>query len=123
MLLDELYYFPQLGVRIGEAALHGIYYDESEYDYMQHLKPMGAPGAIFIEAGSTDKQKEKEKAAMDKVLQFRDETPKVIKELHLQIVYTINLVQSVKKRKTRRTKKKSIQWTISSKYVNLIPKC
>ncbi|KAF8665428.1 hypothetical protein AX16_000447 [Volvariella volvacea WC 439] len=26
---------------VGEAALYGIYYDDTEYDYMQHLKPVG----------------------------------------------------------------------------------
>ena len=25
----------------GEAALYGITFDDSKYDYMQHLKPMG----------------------------------------------------------------------------------
>lgn len=25
---------------IGEAALYGVYYDDTEYDYMQHLRPM-----------------------------------------------------------------------------------
>ncbi|WWD20322.1 hypothetical protein CI109_104798 [Kwoniella shandongensis] len=28
----------------GEAALYGITYDDSSYDYMQHLKPVGAGG-------------------------------------------------------------------------------
>ncbi|EAL19573.1 hypothetical protein CNBG2020 [Cryptococcus deneoformans B-3501A] len=28
----------------GEAALYGITYDDSAYDYMQHLKPVGGPG-------------------------------------------------------------------------------
>ncbi|KAI3622310.1 cytoplasmic protein [Moniliophthora roreri] len=26
--------------RVGEAALYGIYYDDTEYDYMQHLRPI-----------------------------------------------------------------------------------
>ena len=25
---------------VGEAALYGVYYDDTEYDYMQHLRPM-----------------------------------------------------------------------------------
>ncbi|KAK8849693.1 hypothetical protein IAR55_005028 [Kwoniella newhampshirensis] len=29
----------------GEAALYGITYDDSAYDYMQHLKPVGAGGS------------------------------------------------------------------------------
>lgn len=39
---------------IGEAALHGIYYDDTEYDYMQHLRKVGeveeGVEAVFIEA-------------------------------------------------------------------------
>jgi protein LTV1 len=27
--------------KIGQAALYGIYYDDTEYDYMQHLRPVG----------------------------------------------------------------------------------
>ncbi|KAF9270796.1 Low temperature viability protein [Marasmius fiardii PR-910] len=27
--------------RVGEAALYGVYYDDTEYDYMQHLRPVG----------------------------------------------------------------------------------
>lgn len=41
----------------GEAALYGIAYDDSKYDYMQHLKPIGqAPDAVFI-AKKTGKEK------------------------------------------------------------------
>jgi protein LTV1 len=33
----------------GEAALYGIEYDDSKYDYMQHLKSIGTdPDAVFI---------------------------------------------------------------------------
>jgi len=39
---------------IGEAALYGIYYDDSEYDYMQHLRTVGGQDhdieSIMIEA-------------------------------------------------------------------------
>ncbi|KAJ5182731.1 hypothetical protein N7492_000347 [Penicillium capsulatum] len=36
----------------GEAANHGIYYDDSNYDYMQHLRDLGTGGgdAYFVEA-------------------------------------------------------------------------
>ncbi|KAJ5628678.1 hypothetical protein N7490_010906 [Penicillium lividum] len=36
----------------GEAANHGIYYDDSRYDYMQHLRELGTGGgdAYFVEA-------------------------------------------------------------------------
>lgn len=36
----------------GEAANHGIYYDDSEYDYMQHMRDLGSGSgeAYFVEA-------------------------------------------------------------------------
>ena len=44
----------------GEAAIHGIYYDDTEYDYMQHLKDLNEGEAIFIEA-TEPKKKPKQK--------------------------------------------------------------
>ncbi|PCH34127.1 Low temperature viability protein [Wolfiporia cocos MD-104 SS10] len=39
---------------IGEAALYGVYYDDTKYDYMQHLRPVGVQevgvDSILIEA-------------------------------------------------------------------------
>ncbi|KAF1953197.1 Low temperature viability protein [Byssothecium circinans] len=48
----------------GEAANHGIFYDDSEYDYMQHMRDLGASGggAYFVEAPS---EKKKGKNKMD----------------------------------------------------------
>ncbi|KAG0172937.1 hypothetical protein DFQ28_008493 [Apophysomyces sp. BC1034] len=57
----------QIDQRVGQAALHGIYYDDSEYDYMQHLKPIGATNAVFLEAPK------KEKAKVTNDLAFRDD--------------------------------------------------
>lgn len=38
----------------GEAAEHGIYFDDSEYDYMQHLRDLGSTSeAKFLEAPVT----------------------------------------------------------------------
>lgn len=36
----------------GEAANHGIYYDDTEYDYMQHMRDLGSGSgeAFFVEA-------------------------------------------------------------------------
>lgn len=47
----------------GEAANHGIYYDDTEYDYMQHMRDLGAGGgeAYFVDASATDKKKGKQK--------------------------------------------------------------
>lgn len=45
----------------GEAANYGVFYDDSEYDYMQHLKELGGGGGQvqFIEAASKGKGKAK----------------------------------------------------------------
>lgn len=40
----------QLRENEGFAAQYGIFYDDSKYDYLQHLKPMGQEGGVFIEA-------------------------------------------------------------------------
>lgn len=36
----------------GEAANYGVYYDDTEYDYMQHMREIGTGGgeAVFVEA-------------------------------------------------------------------------
>lgn len=46
----------------GEAANHGIFYDDSEYDYMQHMRDLNSGGgeAYFVEA-KPDKKKGKQK--------------------------------------------------------------
>lgn len=44
----------------GEAALYGVYFDDSKYDYMQHLKPIGKGDGVFIpKKGDEEKQKVK----------------------------------------------------------------
>lgn len=57
---------------IGEAALHGIYYDDTSYDYMQHLKPVGMQedgvDSIWVEAPSKPKGKEKAKGPINLLL-------------------------------------------------------
>ena len=48
----------------GEAANYGICYDDTEYDYMQHIRDLGQGGGVWIEgeseAGSKRKGKGKE---------------------------------------------------------------
>lgn len=46
----------------GEAANYGIYYDDTEYDYMQHMKDLGQGGgeSYFLEAPSAKKGKGKQ---------------------------------------------------------------
>ncbi|KAE8851299.1 hypothetical protein HRS9122_01586 [Pyrenophora teres f. teres] len=45
----------------GEAANYGIYYDDTEYDYMQHMRDLGSGGgeAYFVDAKPEKKGKQK----------------------------------------------------------------
>ncbi|KAG8416125.1 Protein ltv1 [Metarhizium acridum] len=47
----------------GEAASHGVYFDDTEYDYMQHLRDLNSASSgevVFIEANTKSKGKQKE---------------------------------------------------------------
>src|SRR6478609_2440586 len=47
----------------GEAAAHGIYYDDTEYDYMQHLRVVGqSMDSHLVEAPKKNDTKGKGKA-------------------------------------------------------------
>ncbi|KIL01027.1 hypothetical protein PAXRUDRAFT_29387 [Paxillus rubicundulus Ve08.2h10] len=50
---------------VGEAALYGVYFDDTDYDYMQHLRTVGTEEAgvesILIEAPATSHNKFKSK--------------------------------------------------------------
>ena len=56
----------------GEAAEHGIYYDDTEYDYMQHVRDLNAgdgnDGSFFVEAYAGNKRKGKEKMSLEDAL-------------------------------------------------------
>lgn len=55
----------------GEAANHGIYYDDTDYDYMQHMRDLGSGSgeAYFVEAPKPkDKGKGKEKQSLEDAL-------------------------------------------------------
>ena len=47
---------------VGEASLYGIYYDDTDYDYMQHLKVAGVQedgvDSIWIAAPSSSQRKD-----------------------------------------------------------------
>lgn len=47
----------------GLAAQYGIFFDDSKYDYMQHLKPMGMADSVFIA-----KEEAKEKKNIEDLL-------------------------------------------------------
>jgi len=53
----------------GEAANYGIYYDDTEYDYMQHMRDIGAGGgeSYFVEAPAP-KNKGKAKQTLEDAL-------------------------------------------------------
>jgi protein LTV1 len=53
----------------GEAANYGVYYDDTEYDYMQHLRDLGSGGgeAYFVEAPA-EKKKGKQKTDLADML-------------------------------------------------------
>jgi protein LTV1 len=50
---------------VGQAAIYGVYYDDTEYDYMQHLRAVGIQedgvDSVLIEAASTSKAQGKSK--------------------------------------------------------------
>ncbi|CAE6489957.1 unnamed protein product [Rhizoctonia solani] len=47
---------------VGEAAEYGVYFDDTDYDYMQHLRPVGMTAdAVLLEAPNKDKGKGKNK--------------------------------------------------------------
>mgnify|MGYP004706709349 CR=1 FL=1 len=52
----------------GKAASYGVLFDDSEYDYMQHLKDIGTSGGIFIsKKEAAEKQKENQKKSLSKL--------------------------------------------------------
>ena len=56
----------------GEAANHGIYYDDTEYDYMQHMRDLGgSTEGHFVEAQAPSKTK-KGKMKLEDALQNLD---------------------------------------------------
>ncbi|KAK8096517.1 low-temperature viability protein ltv1 [Apiospora kogelbergensis] len=54
----------------GEAATYGVYFDDTEYDYMQHLRDLGSGsgGAVFVEA-KDEKSKGKQKESLADALE------------------------------------------------------
>ncbi|KAK4518256.1 uncharacterized protein ATC70_001608 [Mucor velutinosus] len=58
----------EIDQRIGQAAQYGIFFDDGEYDYTQHLKPIGGTDSVFLEAPT---KKEKPKTLNDSM--FKDD--------------------------------------------------
>ncbi|KAJ7654726.1 Low temperature viability protein-domain-containing protein [Mycena rosella] len=74
----------ELDAPIGEAALYGVYYDDSEYNYMQHLRPVGMQEdgveSVLVEAPSASKKSKGKGIALkdlpDGVLASTSELPR-----------------------------------------------
>ena len=68
----------------GEAAEHGIYFDDTAYDYMQHMRDMGGNAAgetVWVEAPAAaekekDKDKGKQKQSLEDALDLEHEKSK-----------------------------------------------
>ncbi|RMJ15957.1 hypothetical protein CDV36_004371 [Fusarium kuroshium] len=59
----------------GEAASYGVYYDDTEYDYMQHLRDLNTGGGevVFVESTATaNKGKGKQKQSLEDALKKLD---------------------------------------------------
>lgn len=59
----------------GEAAGYGVYFDDTEYDYMQHLRDLGSGTgeAVFVEAKTAqDKGKGKHKQSLEDAIRQLD---------------------------------------------------
>jgi protein LTV1 len=53
----------------GEAAMYGIYFDDTKYDYMQHMREMGVSSqAVFIEAPQAASKQRGKKKTLDEAL-------------------------------------------------------
>jgi protein LTV1 len=56
----------------GEAANHGVYYDDSKYDYMQHLRDIGTGGEGYFVEAPKQKGKGKGRAKLEDALRDLD---------------------------------------------------
>ncbi|KAK3378039.1 Low temperature viability protein [Podospora didyma] len=58
----------------GEAANYGVYYDDTEYDYMQHLRDIGqgSGDAIFVEANPVANKGKGKQQPLDEALRKLD---------------------------------------------------
>ncbi|KAJ6486159.1 Low temperature viability protein-domain-containing protein [Mycena vitilis] len=61
--LEDILPESALSTNVGEAALYGVYYDDSDYNYMQHLRPVGVQEdgveSVLVEAPAAKKTKGK----------------------------------------------------------------
>lgn len=78
----------------GEAANYGVYFDDTEYDYMQHLRDLGTGGGgdvVFVEADQGKQNKGKQKQSLEQALQQLDLEQKSADILDEQMLPSKNL--------------------------------
>ncbi|KAK3681197.1 Protein ltv1 [Vermiconidia calcicola] len=58
----------------GEAAQHGVFYDDTEYDYMQHMRDLGSGegGVAWVEASAPPQQVKPRKQKLEDALRSLD---------------------------------------------------
>ncbi|CAM1508339.1 Fc.00g051870.m01.CDS01 [Cosmosporella sp. VM-42] len=80
----------------GEAASHGVYFDDTEYDYMQHLRDLnaGSGNVVFVESDATlNKGKGKQKQSLADALEELDLEQKSGEILDEEILPSKNLTR------------------------------
>jgi protein LTV1 len=80
----------------GEAANYGVYFDDTEYDYMQHLRDLNSGGGdvVFVESTATqNKGKGKQKQSLEDALRKMDLEPKSGDILDEEILPSKNLTR------------------------------
>ncbi|PHH74650.1 hypothetical protein CDD82_4834 [Ophiocordyceps australis] len=77
----------------GEAASYGVYFDDSEYDYMQHLRDLGQGGGqvVFVEATTSNEKKGKRTQTLAESLENMNLNPKASDSLGEEILPSKNL--------------------------------
>ncbi|KAH7166095.1 Low temperature viability protein [Dactylonectria macrodidyma] len=80
----------------GEAASHGVYFDDSQYDYMQHLRDLNTGGGDVVFIESTDpanKGKGKQKESLSDALKKMDLEQRADDILDEEILPSKNLIR------------------------------
>lgn len=75
----------------GEAAMYGIYYDDTKYDYMQHMREPGSIEAVFIEAPQADTKQRKDRhkgkmVSLDEAIRAAEEPKSTVVRLPRELL-------------------------------------
>ena len=81
----------------GEAASYGVYFDDTEYDYMQHLRDLNAGSGgdvVFVESSASGNQnKGKQKQSLEEALSELDLEKKSSVEIDDELLPSKNLTR------------------------------